>query len=70
MAMSGRYISCLGCMEIVDTQDPKAFKDGLSRKEFTISGLCQDCQDATFIDDYEDEDIEWEEEDEDGQSRP
>ena len=24
------------------------FKDDLSRKEFTISGMCQVCQDATF----------------------
>lgn len=24
------------------------FKDELSRKEFSISGLCQDCQDAIY----------------------
>lgn len=24
------------------------FKDGLSRKEYTISGLCQNCQDIVF----------------------
>ncbi len=24
------------------------FRDNLSRKEFAISGLCQDCQDKTF----------------------
>lgn len=24
------------------------FKDPLSRKEYTISGMCQQCQDATF----------------------
>jgi len=24
------------------------FRDGLSRKEYTISGLCQECQDKTF----------------------
>jgi hypothetical protein len=24
------------------------FKDNLSRKEFTISGMCQVCQDKTF----------------------
>lgn len=24
------------------------FKDELSRREFTISGLCQNCQDAVF----------------------
>ena len=26
----------------------KNFKDGVSRKEFSISGLCQKCQDAVF----------------------
>ena len=26
------------------------FKDEISRKEYTISGLCQICQDATFVD--------------------
>ena len=24
------------------------FRDGLSRKEYTISGFCQECQDKTF----------------------
>ena len=24
------------------------FKDDLSKKEYTISGFCQDCQDKTF----------------------
>ena len=24
------------------------FRDELSRKEYTISGICQDCQDKTF----------------------
>lgn len=24
------------------------FRDALSKKEFTISGLCQSCQDSTF----------------------
>ena len=29
--------------------DPKTeFRNELSRKEFKISGLCQDCQDNTF----------------------
>lgn len=27
------------------------FKDDLSRKEFTISGLCQNCQDNVFDED-------------------
>ena len=26
------------------------FKDDLSRKEYTISGMCQDCQDKMFGD--------------------
>lgn len=26
----------------------KEFRDGLSAKEYTISGLCQTCQDAVF----------------------
>ena len=25
-----------------------AFRDSLSEKEYTISGLCQDCQDSVF----------------------
>jgi len=29
---------------------PKEFKDELSRKEFGISGMCQQCQDETFKD--------------------
>ena len=28
--------------------DPGAFRDALSRKEFTISGMCQTCQDEVF----------------------
>ncbi len=27
------------------------FKDELSRREFAISGLCQECQDETFSED-------------------
>jgi hypothetical protein len=26
----------------------KEFKDEISKKEFTVSGLCQTCQDKTF----------------------
>jgi hypothetical protein len=32
----------------VDPNDPTAFKDALSLKEFSISGLCQKCQDIAF----------------------
>lgn len=28
--------------------DASKFKDDLSRKEYTISGMCQKCQDKTF----------------------
>lgn len=28
--------------------DATEFRDEISRKEFTISGLCQDCQDSVF----------------------
>lgn len=28
--------------------DPKEFKDDISKKEFEISGLCQECQDRMF----------------------
>ena len=36
---------CPFCRCSVDTD---AFRDELSAKEFTISGLCQECQDKTF----------------------
>ena len=29
-------------------RDAETFRDALSRKEYTISGLCQSCQDETF----------------------
>lgn len=44
----GRYVTCMRCLEIVDTEHPKAFSDEKSRREFVISGFCQACQDATF----------------------
>ena len=28
---------------------PESFKDDLSRKEYTISGMCQSCQDGVFV---------------------
>ena len=34
---------CPICCQIVG-----GFRDGLSRREFTISGLCQGCQDLTY----------------------
>lgn len=35
---------------------PESFRDDLSRKEYTISGLCQDCQDDVFGDEEEQDD--------------
>lgn len=36
---------CPFCKESINMDK---FKDILSRKEFSISGLCQDCQDGIF----------------------
>lgn len=36
---------CPFCGKIVNNNE---FRDALSRREFTISGLCQSCQDETF----------------------
>jgi hypothetical protein len=36
---------CPGCHEDVGPND---FRDTLSRKEYFISGLCQQCQDKVF----------------------
>jgi len=33
---------------VICGEDASEFKDELSRKEFTISGMCQSCQDKTF----------------------
>lgn len=35
--------------------DAAEFKDELSRKEYTISGMCQKCQDSVFEQDDEDD---------------
>lgn len=63
------YVVCMTCLEPFDVNDPSAFNDELSRREFSISGMCQACQDSTFggigeeedFDEFE-EDIEWEDE--------
>lgn len=34
---------CMTC-----DNEAKEFKDQLSRKEYTISGMCQECQDKVF----------------------
>ena len=36
---------CPLCRDFID---PSSFKDELSKKEFTISGMCQQCQDVCF----------------------
>lgn len=38
---------CTNCFGDVD---PDGFKDRLSEKEYTISGLCQECQDNLYRD--------------------
>lgn len=48
MTENGRYAICMGCLELIDMDDPSSFRDDLSRKEFGISGFCQKCQDDTF----------------------
>ena len=40
---------CPTCYKlIIMSDDPSTFKDQLSYKEFTISGMCQQCQDDIF----------------------
>ena len=36
---------CPLCTKPINMED---FKDALSKKEFTISGMCQTCQDSIF----------------------
>jgi len=43
---------CPFCHQLVDIN---SFKDDLSRKEFKISGLCQGCQDKTFVEEQDDD---------------
>tara|TARA_R100000008_G_scaffold26216_1_gene14299 strand:- start:823 stop:1041 length:219 start_codon:yes stop_codon:yes gene_type:complete len=38
-----REASCVTC-----GGEARIFRDDLSRKEYTISGMCQDCQDKVF----------------------
>lgn len=37
---------CPFCGESI--KGPSAFRDEISRKEYKISGLCQECQDSIF----------------------
>lgn len=36
---------CVFCHNVINMED---FRDDLSRKEYSISGLCQKCQDDMF----------------------
>lgn len=41
---------CVACHGPVKEDD---FKTRISQKEYTISGMCQECQDKTFVESYE-----------------
>lgn len=49
--MKGKHniIFCRGCGKGIDILEE--FKDIESKVEFTISGLCQECQDKVFTED-------------------
>ena len=36
---------CVTCPSAIEEDD---FKDDLSKKEYSISGMCQECQDSVF----------------------
>ena len=42
---------CPKCHKIVETWRPDCFRDEISRREFGILGLCQECQDDFFGED-------------------
>ena len=46
--VTNKLILCKFCKKEI-----KGFKDALSIKEFSISGLCQECQDKVFIENEE-----------------
>lgn len=46
----GKQCSWCGCLKV----KPENFKDDISRKEFTISFMCQKCQNDTFVNDQDD----------------
>lgn len=43
------------CVVCGSKAPPESFTDELSKKEYTISGLCQTCQDKTFKEPDEDD---------------
>ena len=44
----GKWVTCMGCLNPFDITDPNAFASEEGRKEFSISGLCQNCQNDRF----------------------
>ena len=46
---------CTFCNEFIESDE---FNDELSAKEYSISGMCQSCQDETFQPFDEDEEVE------------
>jgi len=48
-SITGRKRDGKSCMTCGSTKvKPEDFRDALSRKEFTISCMCQKCQDSVF----------------------
>jgi len=43
-----KIVTCLTCLENFDADDIQAFRDNNARKEFSVSGMCQNCQDDLF----------------------
>jgi len=56
----GSPVKCTTCSNMIDA-DAMPFKDALSRKEFGISGMCQQCQDSVFTPQSDDscDDCKW-----------
>ena len=53
---------CISCDEARDLK-ATSFRDDVSRKEYSISGMCQSCQDDLFGADEDDEpDEDWDDE--------
>ena len=46
--MAQNNVCPICCKPIVLAVDPPPFRDQLSWKEFSISGMCQKCQDDVF----------------------
>lgn len=46
--MFGRSAAILANKCVICRGDAKTFRNEISKKEYTISGMCQSCQDSTF----------------------